>query len=487
MLLVNKETLVAFGISFLISFYLIVQFGLDAISITLLCGFLAAGLLLGDVVKVATGKTDLFNPSVVVAFIGVFFFLISPVSQVHWNFWPYLPSMSNDHGWIDLWSLINLIGVIIYVYTKEKAFKKNLPNKIQQKTVDKNKFFYISVIFLSITFIAQVYIYISFGGIQGFINTFTLRQELGRDGDDPFQGMGMIMLLAESFKLIFAMFIIFLVKERGGCKSNQCFLLLMLMFLFVFIFFGGLRGSRSSTLLPLIFAAGMYHYWIRPIPFKMVMYGLFGIFLFLTSYYWYKIAGVDGINAIFDSSQRTEFHESRQNADMYIISRDLGRMDFQSLALKRIYDEDFPLSYGRTYLTSIFSVVPKAIVPFKPDSITKEKTELLHGIGSYDSNGWRQTTLVLGQYGEALVNFGIAGVFAFYFLLGRLVFYLNYLVKALENSDVRKLLLPVFTFIPVWLLITDMNVVIYQLFRYLTIPLIMVWLVFKLSPQRRSL
>jgi hypothetical protein len=247
----------------------------------------------------------------------------------------------------------------------------------------------------------------------------------------------------------------------------------MVILMVIFIFFGGLRGSRSSTLFPLIFAAGMYHFWIAPLNRRLVFIGLAGVLLFSTSYYWYKIAGTNGFSAIFDSSLRGDFHSDRQDANKYLIVRDLGRMDFQSLALKRIYEDDFPLSFGRTYLVSIFSSIPKQIIPYKPDQITKEKTELIHGEGAYDPDGNRQTTLVLGQFGEMLVNFGVFGALLFYFLLGRWVFWVNKMMRELSENDIRRFYLPILSFVPLLMIITDMNVIMYQLTRYLSLPTLM--------------
>jgi len=470
-----SDRFISLYISWGIGFLLLLSFGSNAFSATWLFGVLSCNLLLIDTIKSVRGKLDLFDPSFLIGGFSIFFFLISPVAQLQWDFWPFLPSMQDDQIWIDSWALLNFIGVCIYIWSKNKPLKNKIAtyNFTKSYIINNNKFKVILFLFLFICLVAQIKVYISFGGVSGFINTFTTRQEEGVSEVDPFEGLGLIMLVAESFKFILAIGVIYYAKRSGKWKSNRSFILLMLLLLFVFIFFGGLRGSRSSTMFPLFFAAGMYHFWIRKLTGKLILFGLIGVLAFSTSYYWYKIAGTQGIEAIFDSSLRSDFHSDRQDANQYLIVRDLGRMDFQSLALKRVYGEDYPLAFGRTYLVSIFSSIPKVIIPYSPDQITKEKTELIYGEGSYYSDGSRQTTLVLGQFGESLINFGFLGVLVFYFLMGRWVYWVRSYINNLSKDDARRFFLPTLSFIPLLFMITDMNVILYQLVRYLTLPFLM--------------
>jgi hypothetical protein len=469
-------------VSVFIGIFLVFTFDVNVVSLYFLFGWISSSILLKDVFQSLRGGVDIFDPSVFIGGVGVFILFISPVSQVAWDFWPFLPSMGNDLFWVNVWAGLNCVGVIIY------SWSKNIPVNLKRSknndylwSISEKKFPRVAASFLFFCFVTQVYVYISFGGISGFINAFTIRQEDGIENGDPFSGLGMLMLIAESFKFIFAVVVIYYVRKSGRYRSDKAFIIIMLLLLTVFIFFGGLRGSRSSTLFPLFFAAGMYHFWIRPINGKLIALGVVGVLIFSTSYYWYKVAGMQGVDAIFDSSLRTDFHSDRQDAMQYLIVRDLGRMDFQSLALKRIYDDDFPLSLGRTYLFSPFSSIPKALIPYKPDQITKEKTELIYGEGSYDSTSSRQTTLVLGQAGEMLVNFGWFGVLFFYFVLGRWVAWVRSLFRTLHSDDFRRFFLPVLSFIPLLLIITDMNVILYQLVRYLTMPVLMFLLCAQIS------
>lgn len=477
--MISKDLFISFCFSFCIGLYLIVIFGGEALSLTFLFGVLSTSIILDDVVKIVRGKRDLLDPALLIGVVGTFLFFVSPVSQIAWDYWPFLKNMNEHSEWIDAWACLNFFGLLIYKWSSSKAVKTSNSldsntNAIKTWHFLDQRFRVVAPVFLAGCFLAQLYIYMSFGGISGFVNAFTQRQEAGAlSGNDPFEGMGLIMLVAESFKYIFAMYVMYLIGKSGRFRSNKAFLVIMAILAITFILFGGLRGSRSATLFPLFFAAGMYHYYIRKLNVTLVAAGVAVTLLFSVSYYWYKIAGLQGIEAIYNVEARTNFNSQRQDATKYMISRDLGRMDFQSLALKNISTGENEPSFGRTYLVAIFSSIPKSIIPFNPPQITKEKTELLHGKGTYKHNAPRQTTLVLGQFGEAIVNFGPIGGLAFYFLLGRWVYMVRRLATKLHTSDVRRLFLPVLNFIPVLMLITDMNVILYQLTRYLTLPVIL--------------
>ncbi|MEP1444771.1 MAG: hypothetical protein ABJK37_01480 [Paraglaciecola sp.] len=477
--MISKSLMYSICLSLSIGFCLMMVFGREAFSLTFVFGILSTSVILDDVVKILRGKRDLLDPALLIGVVGTFLFLISPVSQMAWDYWPFLQNMNEHAVWIDTWAGLNFLGLLIYKWSSSTSFKKTNPrmsnvNGMRRWNFLDARFRIVAPAFLGMCFLAQLIIYISFGGISGFVNAFTQRQEYGAlSGNDPFEGMGLIMLVAESFKYIFAMYVIYLIRKSGRFQSNNAFLLVMAILAITFIFFGGLRGSRSATLFPLFFAAGMYHYYVRKLDTTLIAFGAVITILFSVSYYWYKIAGLQGIEAIYNVEARSSFHSQRQDANQYMISRDLGRMDFQSLALKNIATGENAPSFGRTYLVAIFSSIPKSIIPFNPPQITKEKTELLHGEGTYIHNAPRQTTLVLGQFGEAIVNFGPLGGLAFYFLLGRWVYMVRHLAKKLHASDVRRLFLPVLNFMPVLMLITDMNVILYQLTRYLTLPIIL--------------
>lgn len=460
-------------ISSLVTLMLTIYFliiGINIFELFYFICFVNGVLILRDGIDFLTSKIDTFDPVGLIGLIGYFLFFISPVLQSHWDYWPFIPNLTEEKDWMLFWAITNFFGILIYQYISKFGINKKINNYGYYFNV--KKFNIIMPIALLISFGMQMYIYSKFGGISGFIDTFTSRQNEGlvKAGEDPFDGLGLPMLFAESFKILIAIYLIFKLDKIKKHKGNIKFILIMVFFVLIFLLFGGLRGSRSSTVFALFFAAGMYHYWVKKISIKFVFVGILSVSAFLTTYYWYKIAGSEGIRAVFDSNYRNSLNTARQDASKYVIVRDLGRMDVQTLALKRYIGENYEYSYGRTYATAIFSVVPKVILPFKPDQITKEKTEILHGIGSYIKDEPRQTTLVLGQYGEAFINFGVLGIFLYFSILGIIVRKIRQYSAVLQAWDVRRFLLPIFSIIPILMMITDMNVIILNMTRYLFFP-----------------
>ncbi|MGO3127130.1 MAG: O-antigen polymerase [Luteimonas sp.] len=431
-------------------------------------------LILEDGVDYLRGRLGSFDPAGIIGLVGVVIFFISPILQSHWDYWPFLPDLSNETGWMALWALLNLLGILLYKAILSKSVSQR-PSAYGY-SFNKSRLKLLMPLVLAFSFAMQVYVYQRFGGLSGFISTFTQRQSEGlvSASEDPFEGMGLPMLFAESFKLLIAIYAIYWLKRKEWAAKPAVLLLIMALFGAVFLAFGGLRGSRSSTLFSLFIAAGMYSYWIKPISIKFILVGLLSASAFMTTYYWYKIAGTEGIAAIFDSSYRQSFSGARQDATKYVVSRDMGRMDVQVLALKRHLEDGYPYSFGRTFVTAPFSVIPKSILPLKPDQITKEKTELLYGPGTYDPNAPRQTTLVLGQFGEFFINFGVVGVLVFFAILGLITRKLRAWSRCWPEWDVRRFLLPAFSLVPILMIITDMNVIILNMTRYLLLPVIVI-------------
>lgn len=462
--------------------------------IPLLTGCAFLGFL--DAARFLRGKADFLSPGVLLGFVFIPLFLIAPIKQVAWDYWPFVPSLSTSIGWIDLWALLNFVGLICYrvsvgIRTKHHTQERSARSQFLWMPRSRGSLASAVLLFLVIGASAQAYIYGKFGGLTGFIETFTARQELGASAFDPFEGLGVPMILADSFKLVFAIGLIFYVRNNRFAQSALFFFALMLLLLVVCLVFGGLRGSRGATVFALFCAAGMYHLQIKRLRPLIIIIGVVCFSAFLGAYYWYKIAGTEGLQAITDASARDGMIESRRDAGKYVIARDLGRMDVQVLALKEVGSDTGPdYALGRTYVASVFAIIPRFILSWKPDQITKEKTDILYGKGSYIPDAPRQTTLVLGQVGESFVNFSYFGIFTFYIVLGLIVRRINTAIRTIHRDDLRLYLIPAVTLIPVLMVITDFNVIFQQAARYLLIPGVAVLLAARparlVTPDRES-
>lgn len=419
----------------------------------------------GDVIL---GRRDIFDPAVLVSFFSFIFFFLSPLLQRHWDFWPSFPFLSQYADWMTVWAFASLFGSILYrsllINFSYLPFK--MATYVTVFNIDRfNKFVFFSLV---IGFLFQSYIYFSFGGVSGFIDVFSDRQQFGVSSYDPFDGIGVPMLLADGARNVFALWIIVYFRNKSYAKSLVFFIVVFLLLLSFNLFFGGLKGSRGAVLYSLFWGVGMYHFWIRPIAFKSFVVGIIFGFAFLNTYYWYKFSGFEGISAIWSDEARISLNQGIREENLkFVLSRDLGRMDFQTLAYKSIFDEGYSLSLGRSYISSFFSIIPSGLFPsdiYFP-SITKEKTEIIYGVGSYLPGEPRATTSLLGQMGELVVNFGFFGVPIFFILLAIFVRRIQLLMYSKVSGDVYFLLVPMFSLLVILWFVYDSAVFVQFILR----------------------
>lgn len=440
---------------------------------------LAAFLGFLDSARLLRGKAGFMDPGALLGFLFLPMLLVAPVKQLAWDYWPFVPELTDSLRWIDLWAALNLAGMLLYRFGLRTRLRIRGEGMARAPRVwlprSRRLFVFLLVAALLVGLAAQAYIYAHFGGIGGFVRTFTERQDAGAAEFDPFEGLGVPMILADSFKIMLSIALVHLFQDKPYARSMLFFVAMMGFLFVVFLLFGGLRGSRSATLFSLFCAAGLYHLKIRRLGLKVLALSLALSVGFMGAYYWYKTLGLEGFSASTGASARATLSDKRGSVGQYVVARDLGRMDVQVLALRDVNTDAGPgYALGRTYLASVFSIVPRSVVPFKPDQITREKTELIRGRGSYMPGEPRQTTLVLGQFGEAFVNFSYPGVLLFYLLLGVLVRRIRTLATTLDRADLRLYLVPGLVLIPILMVITDMNVIFQQLVRYLLVPSLVV-------------
>src|SRR5690625_5607734 len=94
----------------------------------------------------------------------------------------------------------------------------------------------ISVPILVITFALQTYIFLSFGGISGYINTYS-------SGEGSFEGLGFLFLIAESFPIIFLILLIQIIHKKKWSKNYILLLIILAVYFVLKLYFGGLRGK----------------------------------------------------------------------------------------------------------------------------------------------------------------------------------------------------------------------------------------------------
>jgi hypothetical protein len=319
---------------------------------------------------------------------------------------------------------------------------------------------------------AQCWVYTRFGGLLGFIDAFS--DSIGQPDFVPgLTGWGWIFIVSESFPVL-AM-ILFAVWANRSTAARRWLTIsaVLLGFFLLKMFFGGFRGSRSNTIWGLFWAAGIIHFWIRPITRKLVFAGLGFLMLFMYLYGFYKDLGSEALTAFEEGS----LNEKNSRSFQGMLLGDLGRADVQAFLLHRLckLDSDYQYAWGRTYLGSIALLVPRSIWPDRPLTKTKEGTEAEFGAGTYDEGEW-SSSHVYGLAGETMLNFGPFPVPLACMLFGVIVGRVRRFLWMLQPGDARLLLFPLLIMSCFSILNSDTDNLLFTFIKNGLVPIGAVWI-----------
>ncbi len=320
---------------------------------------------------------------------------------------------------------------------------------------------------LLITALAQIQVYRDFGGIQSYIAAATDQQVRG----EQFQGVGWIFMISESFPILaIAAYAVYARTYNSG-HSWKTIILALIVFLGLRILFGGLRGSRSSIVWALFWGVGIIHFWVKPVPRKFIFMGVSFLVVFMYLYGFYKSAGLDSIQALESTDARVALEESTGRDLKSTLLGDLARSDIQSFLVYRITSStsDYVYAMGRTYLSAVSILIPRSIMERQPNK-SKEGTEVQHGMGSYIPVEW-ESSKVYGLAGEAMLNFGPAGVPFAFLVWGLLVGRIRGFIASLNPSDPRLLIAPLLINLGIVVLVGDLDNDIFYLIKNGFLPM----------------
>jgi hypothetical protein len=210
---------------------------------------------------------DLLDPIGWVGAYGYYFFFVAPMLTVMWGYrTTELAETPNWRDWIGWMAVLNCCGIIVYFLVRR--FLQNREQTSRSTWCFRhNSLIHVMAAALPLTALVQILIYARFGGIWGFMETFSAH-------DKAFDGMGWQFLIAESFPCLLAIFI--LVYKRQTLKQAPwtAIALLIAAFFITKLVFGGLRGSRSNTIWAIFWLVGAIHAWIKPVPRRFLMIGV---------------------------------------------------------------------------------------------------------------------------------------------------------------------------------------------------------------------
>jgi hypothetical protein len=123
----------------------------------------------------------------------------------------------------------------------------------------------------------------------------------------------------------------------------------------------------------------------------------------------------------------------------------------------------FEPTLGRSYLGTLCMFIPRSVWPDRPPTKTLEGTELQRGKGRWNPN--RESSLVYGLSGEAMLNFGPYAAPLAMAIWGLLVGWVGRIGSRFRPGDMRLLLVPLLANLCIVALSNDSDNVLFHLVK----------------------
>jgi hypothetical protein len=420
------------------------------------------GILIGvDAIDWLRRRRDTFDPLGILAVLGGYFFYCAPILNVLLDHWPqYVVPAADWRAALGKMALLNTAGLILY--RGVVAFwpmKRSIPGR---RDVDLGLLRSWTSVAMAAGVIAYLSVVSRFGGFSGYLQvTADTRLALG--------GLGWLLLIAESFPLLG--FVVVVARYRHWLSRRPALVVaLLLVFAATQFLVGGLRGSRSNTVWPILIALGLVHLLVLEIRRRALIVGVLLLGVFMYFYGFYKAGGSDAFD-IFTSTRNVSqlSHETGRGLPDLLLG-DLGRADMQALVLDRQERGAEARGYGVTYLGDISILVPSAILENRPADKVEIGTQTLYGAGSYNISGFRASR-IYGLAGEGMLNFGKPGAVLSFLVLGLFVrFAAGFYDRARRFPAIwRRLVAPHLYVSAMLLLVSDLDNLVWFLLKQ-TVP-----------------
>jgi hypothetical protein len=427
---------------------------------------LCAVLLAPDVVDWARGRLDVFDPQAVVALVGVHFFFGAPVLHVVLDYWPrFVPPAEDWRLALGRMALVNVVGLLLY---RTVLARPDPPVRFTLRGVERGRVLLVGCLALLVGIVAFAVFVAEFGGVAGYVDQMT-------SVDRDLTGYGVTVLVSSSFPLVGLLLV--LVGWRDTLRRRPALLLLVLVvFVLVQLLAGGLRGSRSSVIWPLLIAIGMCHLIVLPVRRRAVVGSLLAIVGFMYVYGFYKSAGRDAIDIFTGDRTVTELSAETGRDVPGLLLGDLARADIQALVLERVRTDAAPPALGTTYLGDVVSLLPGNAEAHLAGKV-RAGTDMLYGAGTFDAG--IRSSRIYGLSGEAMLNFGVPGAvavflpFAWLVRVGRAY---HRAAAAPDGSPGLRMLAPVLPIALVVLLTADLDNVTWFLANHVGVLAVVVLL-----------
>ena len=372
-----------------------------------LCGMLLAN----DVVDWAAGRLDAFDPRALVGLFGLHFFYLAPILHVMLDYWPaYIEPLDDWRAGLGAMATLNVIGLCVYRFTLGLP-PRTAPRRAVLWLLNVRWFAHLGVLAFVVSLVGFLALIAHFGGLTGYLAA-------AADDRDAFDGYGWLLLIGESFPLVG--FVVAVIRFRNTLASRPMSLTATFaVFAIVQFIVGGLRGSRSNTIWPLLIGLIVVHLAVRPVS-RRTLAAMAAVFLaFMYGYGVYKSTGSEILSTAEGGSSVTALGDETGRTVPAMLLGDLGRSDVQAVVLNHQQAGYAPLAHGITYVSAAAFAIPDRVRPAWMRDKVEVGTDMLGGQGSYAAGD--RSSRIYGLAGEAVLNFGPAGAVASFAVLGFIV------------------------------------------------------------------
>lgn len=424
------------------------------------------GVLIGvDAWRWFRRRLDILDPLAMLGLLGFHLFYLAPLLHVLLDYWA--PRIDPPADWreaLGAMAVLNACGLCLYRLTGQLRTRPGARPQLAPK-LDEYRFYWIGAVAVALGMMAFGAEIVVFGGVDGFIDVMT-------EGRGAFEGLSWLIILAEYFPVM--AFALTVARWRVALAQRPGIVLLLIAGLTVLQFVvGGLRGSRSNTIWPVLLGLMLVHFLVIRISRKALLCFALAFAAFMHLYGLYKSAGVEVLEVARGNRTVGEVSAETGRGAASLLLGDLARADVQALVLDRQQTSDVELAYGRTYLGDAAFLVPRWLRPEGREDKVAVGTDVILGSGASDAG--MRLTRIYGVTGEAMLNFGPLGVPVAFAILGLVVrFARRYYARALHGSDlVPKLLAPSLCLATVLLPSCDLdNTLVFLIRQFLPLALV---------------
>lgn len=386
------------------------------------------------------------------------YFCVLPAGQLVLQDEIYLPLLSERDPATISWFVLNIVGIWAMNFTfiamrRRRTALFALPDMPRNVVVSRWAY-----VFALMALAALLFIYLKLGGYGQIAQLYADRLETSVTENDPLEGLGVVQALANTAPLWVFSCVMLRPWRSRALKAAMFVQLVVLGWLS-----SGVFGNRQGIVFVLLFASLIYNAFVAPISRRAAKIAAIcvavGGLAMLPMKFGIDYSEIGNISENFADQRLLQLSMGPLS---FFLFRDLSRFDVQVKAFDALSKPDFTLAMGRSFAGAAAAIVPKAIWKDKPETFAREKSDIVRGSESNQSD---ETTLLFGMPGEFLVNFGMFGYLLSFVLAAWMI---ERIGRAANGSNWTWLPVKVVCYpLPFLYFLFDSNVLAYYIVRWI--------------------